>query len=711
MSSQLFPKRPNQDPTITQTPVPVPSPELQVNQSFVTNESQYAGSRGGNNKKILFIFIVVILLLGISGVVYAYLSGKISLFKKAPYDTNRLAMSIMEGLSKIDTAKYTFKIDINSGPKDPDAESYKNSVSIDKEKEEAYKRDQDIVRDLKTIVSGLSTYYLKEKNYPPRISLLKDNIPLANSKFVYVPKSDLSDFFLTAEFETNEAVLYINKTLSKYSKTPTVVNGKKISLTKEHSQYYYLSLPEQIPQPFVSNLSSLQSMLAYIPGDFAFSGKVVGLSEKTLEKKINSHLTLDVSTKLSGMDIVANIELKKIGETFYVLIKDLPPILIDTSKLKDKWIEITSKDALEYGGSYTSSLQDRDMTDLKSRSIEFMTRILEVADRNKVLIAVGEPVKETVNGSGAYRYNLKLNRAVLAQFYTDLTSELDKIYGDNNTIKYDKAIFDYINSKDFDNAYEYLSKNVDLVLWANSDGIPVQIQSSIRVVPDSTAKNSDKQIKLVLTINIDEINKKISITAPNESISIEDASIMMTGQSKELYRMNKQIGSIQNIRFALDDYKNLYKKYPDTLDQLLGAKSKYGSYLMKTIPVDVNTGEQFLYNNHSQGLDYYLVYNIQLPTYKPGTSVRSIYDVSYFGSDPKITIKAVNGKNTADSKSLSREAETASRLDTDGDKLPDVIEKYIGTNINKKDTDGDGYTDYSEVESGTNPLGPGKLSP
>ena len=40
MSSQLFPKRPNQDPTITQTPVPVPSPELQVNQSFVTNESQ-----------------------------------------------------------------------------------------------------------------------------------------------------------------------------------------------------------------------------------------------------------------------------------------------------------------------------------------------------------------------------------------------------------------------------------------------------------------------------------------------------------------------------------------------------------------------------------------------------------------------------------------------------------------------------------------------
>lgn len=48
-------------------------------------------------------------------------------------------------------------------------------------------------------------------------------------------------------------------------------------------------------------------------------------------------------------------------------------------------------------------------------------------------------------------------------------------------------------------------------------------------------------------------------------------------------------------------------------------------------------------------------------------------------------------------------------FDSDGDGLPDDIEKRLGTDPNKPDTDGDGFLDGAEVASGYNPLGPGNL--
>lgn len=46
-----------------------------------------------------------------------------------------------------------------------------------------------------------------------------------------------------------------------------------------------------------------------------------------------------------------------------------------------------------------------------------------------------------------------------------------------------------------------------------------------------------------------------------------------------------------------------------------------------------------------------------------------------------------------------------SELDTDGDLLPDIAERAIGTSITKADTDGDGLSDYLEVIDGLDPLG------
>jgi len=48
-------------------------------------------------------------------------------------------------------------------------------------------------------------------------------------------------------------------------------------------------------------------------------------------------------------------------------------------------------------------------------------------------------------------------------------------------------------------------------------------------------------------------------------------------------------------------------------------------------------------------------------------------------------------------------------IDTDGDGLPDDLERRFGTDPRVADTDGDGFSDGDEVKNGYDPLGPGKL--
>ena len=46
-------------------------------------------------------------------------------------------------------------------------------------------------------------------------------------------------------------------------------------------------------------------------------------------------------------------------------------------------------------------------------------------------------------------------------------------------------------------------------------------------------------------------------------------------------------------------------------------------------------------------------------------------------------------------------------LDTDGDGLPDEIEKVLGTSVNNPDSDGDTFSDLNEIKNGYSPLAAG----
>lgn len=62
-----------------------------------------------------------------------------------------------------------------------------------------------------------------------------------------------------------------------------------------------------------------------------------------------------------------------------------------------------------------------------------------------------------------------------------------------------------------------------------------------------------------------------------------------------------------------------------------------------------------------------------------------------------------------ESNNLIQTSPVAVMIDTDGDGLPDDLEKRMGTNPNVSDTDGDGYSDGAEVKNNYNPAGEGEI--
>jgi len=72
-------------------------------------------------------------------------------------------------------------------------------------------------------------------------------------------------------------------------------------------------------------------------------------------------------------------------------------------------------------------------------------------------------------------------------------------------------------------------------------------------------------------------------------------------------------------------------------------------------------------------------------------------------------LKAIESFVLDANQELIQSAPIAITVDSDGDSIPDDLEKRIGTNPEKADTDGDGYKDGEEIIAGYNPLGDGKL--
>ena len=698
-----------------------PDPMTALTRSTQYN-AQALQKNTGKNGNVWIMIVAIIVLCALGGLTaYAYFE-QIGPFANPPYKSASLASDIFSGFSNIKTSSYSLHMNVAAEPKDADATPFDLSVN-DSAQVQAYNQDLDTVRDLQTILESLQSYYALHGAYPYSLPQTT-NIPASRlSAYVYSRSSDSSDFSLTAQFQSASAVSEIQQSAKIYSSgtsgsaSSVVVSGKSMTFSKISPAYIYMS-PEP-PQPFLADVLGLQQYLGYVPSDFVLDGTLSGATAKTADGKLDGQVHISGSVDYSSITVSLDAQFKKVGDNMYVLLSKFPSLFGDLSKIENKWITLTPADLASYGSSYlgssSQSPQDQ-MNAEKDEAVKAVGIFLSVADKNQALMMTGAPTEETVNGVRAYRYDLEFNKATMPKFYTDLTGQFAAAFKDKNPLAFDQSTLDYLNSSQFSQAFDYFRKNTTLVLWADKNGVPIQVMYKLRMVPSAGSKNSDQQIMLTVTLTLSDINKQVSIDAPETSMSLEDATIAMTGQTKEQYEFTKQESNVQLIRELLSNFKSVVGSYPSSLDALTqntsGLNGKYAP-AVTALPLDVYTGKPYVYARN--GSDYTLTYTINLPPYVKGTTPLSgIYTYSFSSSNyglakEKIVMAAVNGTNTANSTSQSVETAAQSKIDSDGDGLPDVLENYLGTDPNKTDTDGDGYSDYNELMKGSNPLGPGNL--
>lgn len=697
----------------------------------------------GRSHARLFLILVIIFGLLFAGSVFAYLFiAGAGPFAKAPYTQSNLLSGIFESFGRIESLSYQVGFNMAVLPRDKDAMPFKlDSPPGGEDRVPLYQRDQDRFRDIGKIDVGLRAYFNNAREYPASLATLSfKSADPSGSLYGYQSVSGGADFKLTVTFETPEAIETVRGSL------PNALISDKTATFSSKNISSYFSFSGKPKQPIlIGFFSDADTYTNYMPSNFKGAFSFAGTGERS-SQVADSRFRLTGEAVFGDSTFALDAEIMKKSSDLFARLNKVPSILssfVDFSKVLGQWVKITPQDIASWGydshfGMPLSRSQD-DLAKTRARFAEQTKLFVKIASEENALVIKGDPVKEKVGNETAFRYDLTLDRAHVVSFYKRLVSEFEINYATDSPMKADRETLDYLDSPAFGQVFEYLNRNHTLTLWVDGDGFPVKFVYAIRLVPgESATRMKDNQINLSASFSLTDINKPVSIDPPATSLPYEEAVLSVSGFTREEYTVQKQTAAVRSVREALDVYKTLYGTYPDALSDLTtitvpssvpvktaagqtapvsgsDMKSYYearylGKPILKTLPVNAFTEAPFKYDK--EGDNYHLSYTMTLSPYKPGAGISGLYDVDYSsgnGTQGKLMVRYANGINTADKKSASLEAAAQSKIDTDGDRVPDSLEDYIGTDKRKKDSDGDGYSDSEEILSDSNPSGPGRL--
>lgn len=713
--------------------------EAPVTQSNPITSVQSAGPHF--SKKLLISFIIAgVLLLG--GGAFGY-TQRIWPFNGKSLDPI-IAGDIFDSFSLINSANYMVSLSVKSEPKEKGAEPISVEFPELKEKQPLYDRDINRFRDLNEIKHKIEAYYSKNKKYPANFKEIQDYVGYSQSEeVVKIPTKDPlgnlyeyesinnnQDFILKIKFETKEALDAFDKSNYANKKLPKTEGGIT-SFTKENL-YSYVYFSGKPALPFFVEFFNNTDSIDFIPSDIDISIKASGITqnkENSTDKKTDTKFQLSFDALLSDFSVSGDVEFIKKMDNFFVRINKSTIPFFDLGKIKGKWIKITKNDlpGLYSDYDFKDLLNLQSSNEVKSAKVFDQIQLFFKIAKEESAINLSDIGTEKIGNDLFKKYNLSLNRDKLSIFYDRLVKEFNEKFGDKSFVKFDELTSDYLKSQSFPNLFESLSKNNKFEIWTDSKtGFPSKFIYTFRIVPK---QDSTEQLTLTATLNLSDINKEnIEISEPKESINVEEATILMTGVSRDVYLFNKQEDNISAVTQALKLYKQLSGTYPESLDKLvitIGEAKKINPNPQKAESYDINTPSDMIINNNKEedliiqavpvdvfsgkpyeyklsNGEYSLIYKIIFPKKVSEDGQSTHYSFYYLE-------KYVDGINTATPKSKSLEVDIQSKIDQDKDGLADYLEKYYGTDPLKKDTDGDGYNDKIEVSRGDNPLGVGKL--
>lgn len=489
-----------------------PKSTNRISGSLSNNTNLNTPTPNKKNKILSIILTVVITILVLGGVFYVWNTG---VFAGAPYDEDNLFSGLAKKISKMETYSYSLSGSFYTEDRESDAEPFEpigNSIELKEKYNRDYQRVQFVNRfyavygrkSLKSLESGTDRF-------------ININDPLTGEVYDYRLTENGENWEISIEFETSQAIksaIEGNKRAEQWKVEPVDIDGQTITFTKDTSS---INFPSKPPQNFYE---SINESLESIPENIKAEASVVFKSNM---KEENPDFSFDISAEGDLGDLIYKVDANAIkkDEDLYLKVNNFPSIFLFFFPVpKGEWILVEEDSFLNNFVPENEIVENKESRGEVNR---FYRKALDSADKNNLLAITNNPKKEKVGDRSAYRYELQINKDGIKPFLEEIIYELENgNYPNIKSYLSDLEILqDYTEKEEFSSVLDYYNKNTKNTLWVNNAGYIVKFESSNRLVP-SSERLSEKQFILVLSVELDDINKTINIEAPENYKTLEE---------------------------------------------------------------------------------------------------------------------------------------------------------------------------------------------
>lgn len=310
-------------------------------------------------------------------------------------------------------------------------------------------------------------------------------------------------------------------------------------------------------QPFssdnlISNMIRSEEMYAtLIPTDVSASVSVRGGVEKGSGGSLKPSGRTDIIASFSSPDLSAEINVEIVAKDgdIYARVNRIPSLFFNLDAIKGKWIKVASlSDSAKQAQDLLPSDSVSDLEDRKAKMIAVIKELPSMIDESGLFFVSGKPERGEYAGEMLYKYDIKARTENFSAFYEKLMLRLKTVVSDKDVAEFEEMVTEgrkFLANPDFKKLADHFSSQSALSVWVSEQTkMPARFMTSGYFVPSESRlnglsgdenKTERKQIKTTLSLSLSDFNKDVSVEAPAEFMTLEEATSALFPASEYKY--------------------------------------------------------------------------------------------------------------------------------------------------------------------------------
>lgn len=560
---------------------------------YVEQGKQEQGGGGHTKRTTSFLPVLAVgavLMIGV--VLFVVFGPMLGSRHSMAKDIDGFVESFARAMQDIERFEYQVSLDMTQEPQDGSVEMLTITDSKYASQKEVVERDVELFDDARSLSSALQGFNSRNGRFPTSTS---EPAFVQNQSF-YLERIDRErlgrlnyrvtgggeNYALTVQFETKEMLQYLEEYYGDDSSTAPVFNydALTVALEKDITLPYYVSLAQVLKKnPLIEGLEMInfyaQSLPARYKADVAFSG-VVGVEQGEGNIPDTENVfALNVDWGDLAFSVDAGL-LVKDDEVFAKVDRFPSLFFIDIEPIRGKWVNLSIDDL---SSTMFWDVSDAELNEAKEELEKVPQIIAEaIAEHNPFLFTKSPRVETTESGGGAVVYSLGIDKDNVVGFLESLRAKflaLSIIDDEEEFQRETEELIAFFETEEFAKVVEYLNKYATFEVWMDQKtGYPVQYVQELVFVPNpemmeesfpffgSTAAPKDTQLRNRSVLSLTKINESITIQKPSSSISLEEATALITGREYNAEEVEARAEDTK-VRAALNNLRAPAELYYD----------------------------------------------------------------------------------------------------------------------------------------------------